>query len=98
MWRNLNILLTITIFLSYYVTFTNQVFFILDPLETRCISKEMVEKTSFGGVYFISGENEEGNRAFIKNNENQNIWENIGQKNGSFNLIVERAGNISIIY
>ncbi len=74
--------------------YTNEIFFILDPFEQRCISREMEVRTSFAGVYYISGEKEEGNKALIKDSNNQIIWESNGQKNGSFNLFINTAGII----
>jgi hypothetical protein len=73
-----------------------QIFFVLDPFEQRCISKEMQEKSNFSGVYFISGEREDGNKAMIKNSRGQIIWENHAQKSGSFNLYVQSTEAYSL--
>jgi len=56
----------------------------------------MVEKTNFSGVYFVSGEREEGNKAIIKNANNQILWESTGQKTGTFNLSVIQSGAFSL--
>jgi hypothetical protein len=85
------------ILLLVLTQYTNQVFFILDPFEQRCISREMEEKATFSGVYFISGEKEENNRAFIKNSSHQELWRSDGHKNGSFNFVVERKGKKKIL-
>lgn len=87
-----NLLKYVFVFLVYFVDFTNEIFMILDPYETRCISRDMLLKSSFAGLYYISGEMEEGNKAYIKDNNNQIIWNADGQKNGSFNLIIELPG------
>jgi hypothetical protein len=94
---NRHVLIELVLCFSFFINYSNQIFFILDPFEQRCISREMTQKSSFGGVYFISGEKEEGNRAYIKDSNNLIIWENKEQKNGSFNLVVEKEGRL-IIY
>jgi hypothetical protein len=81
------------LFLIVMINYSSQIFFILDPFDTRCISKEFVARSSFTGVYFISGEKEESNRAYITDKDNHVIWSSLNQKNGSFNLYVESDGN-----
>jgi hypothetical protein len=73
-----------------------QIFFVLDPYEQRCVSKNMFEKTSFSGVYFISGEKEEGNKVQIKNASGQVLWDAYGQKTGSFNLNIHTTQAYSL--
>lgn len=80
-------------FLIIMINYSSQIFFILDPFDTRCISKEFVARSSFTGVYFISGEKEESNKAYITDSDNHLIWSSLDQKNGSFNLYVETDGN-----
>lgn len=87
---SLIILLSLTFNLFNYA---NGLFFVLDPHEERCISRQMNEKETFGGAYFVSGEREEGNKAFIKSADGKIIWEVNGQKNSSFNFVVEKEGN-----
>lgn len=70
-----------------------EVFFVLDPYESRCISKKIHEKSNFSGLYFVSGEDETGNIAVIKNPLRETIWSANSHKSGSFNLYVEREGN-----
>ncbi len=72
---------------------TNCIFFILDPYEQRCISRDMKEKSHFSGVYFISGEQEDGNKAVIKDSSNLVIWQAVGQKNAKFNYEIIHSGN-----
>lgn len=69
-----------------------QIFFVLDPYESRCISKRVHDKSTFSGVYFVSGEDETGNVAVIKNTQGEIIWNANSHKNGSFNLYVENEG------
>jgi hypothetical protein len=69
-----------------------QIFFILEPFEQRCISKDMDAQSNFSGVFFSSGDKEDSNRAIIKNSENQIIWELIGHSHGNFNLEVKANG------
>lgn len=71
---------------------TYQIFFVLDPYESRCISKLIPEKSTFSGVYFVSGEDETGNIAVIKNPNNDIIWNANSHKNGSFSVNVEKEG------
>ena len=72
---------------------TNQIYFVLEPYENICMSKNLLEKSIFSGFYFISGEEETGNMAIIKNPENHIIWNTNSQKSGSFNLQIEKGGN-----
>lgn len=85
-------LLYSALFLFCFVKLSHQIFFILDPFEERCIYKEMDAKGTFAGVYYLSGEYEDRNRASVKNAQNQVIWELIGHKNGNFNLEIQSAG------
>jgi len=71
-----------------------QIFFVLDPNETRCMSRKVPEKSTFSGVYFVSGEDETGNVAVIKNPNGDVIWNANSHKNGSFSLYVENEGNL----
>jgi hypothetical protein len=80
------------IMLFVFINYSHQIFFILDPFDTRCVSKEFAARSSFTGVYFISGEKEESNKAYITDNNNHVIWSLNNQKNGSFNLYVEEEG------
>jgi len=70
-----------------------QIFFVLDPYESRCFSKRVPSKSNFSGVYFVSGEDETGNIAVIKNPNGDIIWNANSHKNGSFSLYVENEGN-----
>jgi hypothetical protein len=74
-----------------------QVFYILDPLETRCISKLIPSNSTFSGSFYISGEFELNNNAAIKNNEGVVLWKQNGRSNGSFNLAIEHEGKIYLI-
>ena len=74
-----------------------QVFYILDPHETRCISKLILENSIFSGAYFVSGETESNNSAVIKNSQGEIIWKDNGHTNGSFNLSVEKEGKLKHI-
>lgn len=57
----------------------------------------MDKGSSFSGVYYISGEKEEGNRAsIIKNKGSATIWEANAQRNGSFNLVINEDGVYSL--
>lgn len=69
-----------------------QVFFVLDPYESRCISKRVQSKSTFSGVYYVSGEDETGNVAVIKNPNGDIIWNANSHKNGSFSLYVDNEG------
>ena len=91
------ILVHFIFFLIYFVDYTNQIFFILDPFEQRCISKEVEVGYPFTGVFFISGEHEESNKAFIKNQQNQVVWDLVGQKTGNFNYEVKTKGSSCFI-
>ena len=76
------------------INYSSQIFFILEAFDTRCISKEFLKGASFTGVYFISGEKEESNKAYITDSDNHIIWSLDNQKNGSFNLYVENDGKL----
>ena len=69
-------------------------FFILDPYEVRCISREMKENSTFTGVYFISGEKEDYNRAFIKSEDGIVLWQAYNQKTSNFNYIITKDGKL----
>ncbi len=71
---------------------TNSIFFILDPFEQRCISRDMKEKSHFSGVFFISGEQENGNKAMIRDSNNHVLWQAEGQKNAKFNYEIVNSG------
>jgi uncharacterized Fe-S cluster-containing protein len=69
-----------------------QIFFVLDPYESRCISRHVPNKSTFSGVYFVSGEEETGNIAVIKSPNGDIIWTANSHKNGSYSLYVENEG------
>jgi hypothetical protein len=71
---------------------THQIYFVLDPYETRCISKMIKEKSTFSGSYYASGEYELMNSATIKNSNNEIIWRDENHSSASFNLSVEKEG------
>ena len=75
-----------------------QIFYILDPHETRCISKLILENSTFSGAYFVSGESEQNNNAVIKNPNKEIIWKDNGHSNGSFSLEVQKEGKIFNIF
>ena len=75
-----------------------QIFYVLDPYETRCISKLIFENSTFSGTYFASGEYETSNSAVIKNPQNEIVWKDNGHSNASFNLQVEKEGKIINIF
>ena len=85
------------LFFIIMINYSSEVFFILEPFDTRCISKDFIARSSFTGVYFISGEKEESNKAYITDKDNHVIWSLVNQKNGSFNLYVESDGNNQIL-
>jgi hypothetical protein len=85
-------LVYLSLLLFCFVDFSYEIFFILDPFEQRCISRNMIQGSNFNGVFFISGEHEVSNKAFIKNENNQIIWQLDGHKNGNFNYAVAAAG------
>jgi hypothetical protein len=91
------ILLYSSLFLIYFVDFSHEIFFILDPFEERCISRQMEAQTSFGGVFYSSGEKEDSNKATIKNSENHIVWELAGQNHGNFNLETMAEGIVILI-
>ena len=86
-------------FLSIFTLFkyTYQIFYILDPKESRCISKKLQEKSNFSGNYFVTGETELKNNAIIKNPKGEIIWKDDGHSNGSFNLQVDNEGNCFLL-
>jgi hypothetical protein len=86
-----NSLIKLTL-LFLLINYSTQIFFILEALDTRCISKEFLKGFSFTGVYFISGEKEESNKAYITDSNDHVIWSLDNHKNGSFNLYVESDG------
>jgi hypothetical protein len=45
----------------FVISPATSIFFILDPQENRCMSREMPEKSIFSGVFYVSGEREEDN-------------------------------------
>lgn len=88
--------LFLAILLLNFIKYTNEIFFVLDAYEQRCISKQMTSGSTFAGVYFISGEKEEGNKVTIKNPFGQDIQTLDGHKNGSFNYLIEKEGTYSL--
>jgi hypothetical protein len=86
----------VSLFLLFAITPAHGIFFILESFETRCMSKEMPEKSIFSGVYFISGEREEGNKAYIMNERGSILWQAMEQKNANFHLDVAQAGTYSL--
>jgi hypothetical protein len=86
-------------YLSFFLMIISEVsslFFILDPLEKRCVYRELLSNTVFSGTYFISGEHEEGNRAEIKNEQGSVLWQALGGKHGDFKVDINNEG-ISIL-
>jgi hypothetical protein len=77
---------------------TNQVYVVLEPLEQRCVSKDMVAKSSFSGVYYVSGEQEESNKVYITNPKGKILWVLKDHKNGSFNVAAEEEGKKFCIF
>lgn len=71
---------------------THQIYFVLDPYETRCISKTIKEKSTFSGSYYGSGQNENNNIATIKNSSNEIVWKSENHNSSSFNFSVEKEG------
>ena len=71
---------------------TYQIIYILDPYETRCISKNIQSNSTFSGSYYVSGESEANNNAVIKDGSGSIIWKDNGHSNGSFNLEIKYEG------
>ncbi len=71
---------------------TNQIYFVLDPYEIRCMSKMIMANSTFSGSYYATGEYEQMNLATIKNSNNEIIWRDEHHNSASFNLLVEKEG------
>ncbi len=69
-----------------------QIFFVLDPYESKCVSKLVHANSVFSGVFFVSGEDESGTNAEIRNPQGNVVWSVKSYKNASFNLQVEKEG------
>ena len=49
--------------------------------------------STFSGAYYVSGEEEQSNKAVIKNPKGEIIWHDDGHSSGSFNFDVKEEGN-----
>jgi hypothetical protein len=82
-------------YLSFFLILISQVsslFFILDPLEKRCIYRDLLSNTVFSGTFFISGEHEEGSRTEIKNEQGSVLWQALGKKHDEFKVDINKEG------
>jgi hypothetical protein len=86
----------VSLFLIFVITPATSIFFILDPMENRCMSREMPEKSIFSGVFYVSGEREEDNKAYIMNERGHILWQIQNQNKGNFHLDIAQAGSYSL--
>lgn len=73
-------------------------FVILNPRETNCIIKYIKENRQLSGSYYVSGQSEVENNCYILGRNNEKLWENKRQNQGTFNLGITNEGEYSLCF
>ena len=86
--------LTLLLFIEKAIS----MFIVLEPSEIRCIIKKMKTSRVLKGRFYVTGESETSNIAYILDTKGQKWWEVKNQSQGDFNVAITVEGEYSLCF